>query len=115
MNTIIAGSRNFCDYECLARVMARVSQEVDVTCVISGCARGADTLGEEWANKRGLPVMRYPADWGKYGRAAGPRRNAEMAEVGDVLVAFLSEGSRGTADMIHRARMAGMIVFVEEV
>jgi len=76
--------------------------------IISGCARGADTLGIEWAEAKGVEVARFPADWKTHGRAAGPIRNQQMLEEGkpDLVVAF--PGARGTADMIRRARAAGV-------
>ena len=80
-----------------------------VTIIISGCARGADTLGIEWAEARGIEVGRFPADWDTHGRAAGPIRNQRMLDEGkpDLVVAF--PGGRGTADMVRRARARGRV------
>jgi hypothetical protein len=84
----------------------------EVTEVISGCARGADSLGERWAEDRGVPIIRFPAEWDKYGKSAGYRRNAEMAEVGEALIAIWDGKSRGTEMMINLARQKGLAVFV---
>ncbi len=65
-------------------------------------ALGADWGGEKFAIMHKLPCTVYNADWKKWGNAAGPIRNAEMAEVADAVVAF--PGNRGTADMVRRAR-----------
>jgi len=79
--------------------------------VISGCARGADTLGESWASANGIPVEKYPALWDVHGRGAGPIRNQLMLDDGkpDGVVAF--PGGSGTADMVGRAKAADVWVF----
>lgn len=83
-----------------------------ITEVVSGCAPGADTLGEEWAKENGKSVKRFPADWKRYKNAAGPIRNKQMADYADALVAFLHPDSRGTKDMIKQATKAGLRVHV---
>ena len=71
---------------------------------------GADTLGAEWAKAQGIPCEVYMADWEGLGRKAGPIRNQRMLDEGkpDLVVAF--PGGRGTADMVRRARSAGLDV-----
>lgn len=76
---IIAGSRNFNDYHYLEYVVDRyfskfVSDKQDVQ-IISGTAKGVDSLGELYAEKHGIGVIRCPVNWTQYGRAAGYRRN----------------------------------------
>jgi hypothetical protein len=102
MKVIIAGWREFTDYELLNRTME--SCGFPVTEVVSGKARGADTLGERWANENGIPVKPFPANWDRYGDAAGSVRNEEMARYGEALVAFLAKESKGTKDMIRVAK-----------
>lgn len=80
--------------------------------VLSGTARGADQLGERWAEDNGLPVERYPADWDRYGRSAGYRRNALMAFLADGLVALWDGRSPGTRSMIELATRRGLAVHV---
>ena len=58
-----------------------------VTEIVSGGAKGVDRLGEWYARQRGLPCKAFPAQWAKYGKSAGPIRNAEMAEYADYGVA----------------------------
>lgn len=72
--------------------------------IVSGTARGADELGERYAAERGLPVKRFPADWDQYGRSAGYKRNAQMAEYADAAVIFWDEISRGSKHMIDLAK-----------
>lgn len=105
---IIAGGRDFSNY---SKLKAHMDEFLEtVTCpvtIVSGGARGADTLGEQYAREHGYPVKRFPANWDKYGKSAGPKRNEEMAlyvaEEHGVLVAFWDGKSRGTKDMIDRA------------
>ena len=109
MRTIIAGDRNFTDYQKLHAELQEIQRSGwKITEVISGCARGADTLGEAYAKEYQIPVDRYPANWERYGRAAGPIRNKAMGEGADALVAFLAEGSHGTANMIKQAQELGI-------
>jgi hypothetical protein len=120
MRLLVCGSRAWTDRARLWRVLDRlVSQHGDgqIVTVIEGDARGADRLAGQLARERGWRLERYPADWTREGRAAGFRRNARMLQQGrpDLVVAFtvgpLAE-SRGTADMVGRARAAGVPVQV---
>jgi len=119
MRTIIAGSRTVNDYALVERAVA--DSGFILTEVVSGMARGVDTLGERWAAEHGVPVDRKPADWKTYGRRAGYLRNVEMAEYAAAgegpgqLVAIWENGSRGTAHMIRLAREHGLDVFVVEI
>jgi len=84
---------------------------------ISGKARGADSLGEEFAREHGYRVKEFPADWNKYGRAAGPIRNKQMAEYAaqadkGVLFAFWDGKSPGTKNMINTAKKLGLDVHI---
>lgn len=79
-----------------------------ISAVIEGDAHGADRLAWRWAVANGVPVEKFPANWRRDGRAAGPIRNQQMLDEGrpDIVVAF--PGGRGTADMVRRARKAGI-------
>ena len=69
--------------------------------VASGCAKGVDALGEQWATEREIPIKRFPTDWSSYGRAAGPKRNEQMAQYANALLAIPvpdSRGMRGISD-----------------
>ena len=108
MRLIIAGSRyttTFTEAD-LARL-----EEIRplVTEVVSGGAKGVDSLGEAWAKKHGIPVKRFPAQWGLHGRRAGPIRNRQMAEYADAVVLF--PGGRGTTNMHDEAVAAGIRVY----
>lgn len=114
---IIAGSRNFNDYDLLKSVCDELlslkvnSHEI---VIISGTAYGADKLGEQYADEYGFKVERYPADWGTYGKSAGYRRNEEMAKIADALIAFWDGESKGTMHMINLAEKYNLQVHVEK-
>lgn len=113
MKTIVAGCRTFDDQLLLDSELDTLPWTVSE--LVSGCCRGADQLGEAWANARGIPIKRFPADWAKYGASAGPRRNEQMADYASALVAFWDTKSRGTWNMIKTAGERGLKVKVIEV
>lgn len=110
MKTIIAGSRDFVDYEVLKAAIFSCPWEI--TTVVSGKARGADTLGEQYAKEHNIHIAEYPADWTKNGRAAGYIRNKEMSDNAEALIAFWDGTSRGTKNMIDTAKKAGHKVMI---
>lgn len=114
MRIIVAGSRDFNDYPFLCETMDRLTRKLDKKklVIISGGAKGADKLGERWAFERMVSVEIFHADWAKHGKAAGPIRNGEMADVADVLIVFWDGKSPGTKDMISQANKKGLKVRV---
>lgn len=78
--------------------------------IIHGCAQGADTLADHWAEKRTIPVLRFRAEWDIWGKAAGPMRNSKMLVNGKPTLAIAFPGGNGTADMVEKARKAGVRV-----
>ncbi len=113
MRVIIAGSRCACSMQELETAIRK--SRFKITTVISGAARGADRLGERWAEQHGIPIERYPADWDEYGKAAGHIRNKEMAECADALIALWDGTSRGTENMIVLAVNLGLKRHVEYI
>lgn len=77
--------------------------------VIHGACRGVDQFAGAYAKKLGIPVQEFPADWKRHGKAAGPMRNAVMAQVATHAL-VLHRGTRGSLDMLRRARNAGLVV-----
>lgn len=111
---IIAGGRLFNDYTYLKESMDYLLQNInDEIIVVCGKARGADALGERYAKERGYTVHYFPADWNRYGKAAGYIRNEEMAKSADALVAFWDGKSRGTKNMIEIAHQNKLQVRVK--
>lgn len=115
MRTIIAGSRTIDTYTAVALAVHASGWAEEISEVVSGAARGVDALGERWASEHGVPVKRFPADWGAYKKAAGPMRNEQMAAYADALIAVWDGESRGTEDMIARAEARGLKVYVHRV
>ena len=107
---IIAGSREITDYTVLQYAIAQTDFSIGE--VVCGTARGVDTLGELWAIQHSIPVHKFPADWGRFGRAAGMYRNAEMASYADGAIILWDGESRGTLDMIDKMRRLGKPVEV---
>lgn len=100
---IIAGSRGFDNYELLkekCNFFLREKREICDIVIVSGGARGADKAGEKYAQDEGFSMEIYLAQWDKYGKRAGYRRNEQMAEVADGLIAFWDGQSKGTKHMI---------------
>ncbi len=110
MRVIVAGNRDFNEKALFNNTMTwllspdETSQYIEV---VSGHCEGADAMGEEFAKHFGLMLKVFPADWDKYGKYAGPRRNKEMAEYASkengILIAFWDGESRGTRNMIDEA------------
>ena len=109
----VAGSRDVTDVRQLHAALIECGWIPTV--IVSGGARGADRLGEIWAEQIGLPLEIYPADWDRHGKSAGHKRNAEMAAVAEALIALWDGQSPGTAGMIDLARRKGLRVFVRRV
>lgn len=111
---IIAGSRKFEDYDVLQSTMDYYLSQKDPSevIIISGHAKGADSLGERYAQERGFPVELFPAEWDLHGKSAGFIRNTKMAEVADALVAFRVTGlaCNGTNHMIREAQRLGLVI-----
>ena len=111
MKFIIAGGRDFDNYELLKNscndlILQKVSE------VVSGEARGADSLGEKWATENKIRVTLFPANWNKYGKSAGYKRNTQMADYADGLIAFWDGKSKGTKHMIDTATQKGLVVHI---
>lgn len=114
MRFLVCGGRDYVNRQAVYDALDLLNTEVGVSAIISGMARGADTYGAQWAEDRGVALMKFPADWGKHGKGAGPIRNQQMLNEGkpDGVVAF--PGGSGTADMMYRAKMAGLEVWEPE-
>lgn len=109
MKAIICGGRDYKMDMADHAALSSFANTLGITEVVSGGAPGADAGGEAWARSRQIPVKRFPADWAKHGKSAGPIRNEQMAQYAQICIAFA--GGRGTADMIHRARQHSLHVF----
>ena len=110
---IIAGTRDFSDYQLLRdkcdAILSSKRQDSNII-IVSGTARGADRLGERYARERGYEIRQFPADWLNDEKKAGPIRNAKMADNADALIAFWDGESRGTKNMIETAKRKGLVI-----
>lgn len=108
MRVLVCGDRAWTAREMIREVL----EQARPTLVIHGGARGADTLAGEVAEEMDLPVKVFPADWKRYGKAAGVLRNQQMLDEGqpDLVLAFHTDltCSKGTLDMVRRAKAAGI-------
>ena len=128
MKVIIAGSREIVDRSVLEDAINKSG--FTITEVVSGEARGVDTLGSDWAEDNSVPVTSKPAlwddltvencavktnSWGKkYNSLAGFNRNKEMAEYADALIAIWDGNSPGTKDMLYQAKKIGIPIYLHK-
>lgn len=108
MKVIIAGGRDFNDFDLLCEKVDKILSRQDRVEIVSGAARGADRLGERYADERGYELKRFIPDWGNQGKAAGYIRNEEMAGYADALILFWDGQSKGSAHMLKMAYMYGL-------
>lgn len=91
----MAGTRHFNDYELLRKALDMIVKDRRDIVIVSGTAKGADKLGEQYALENNFLVHRFFPDWETYGKGAGYRRNAEMAQNADIAVIFWDGVSKG--------------------
>ena len=104
MIVLVCGGRTYDDNIKLSAILDAYGPQISL--LIHGGARGADKLAGEWAERHGVPVRVFPANWDQQHSSAGPIRNQQMLDQGkpDMVIAF--PGDRGTADMVKRAKIA---------
>ena len=107
MKLIIAGGRDFNDAILLEKEVrllisnGLIPRDFELVC---GMAKGADLTAYNVCKKKGTVVHKFPANWDMYGRSAGHRRNREMGDYSDALLAFWDGKSPGTKGMIEYMR-----------
>lgn len=108
MRILVCGGRDYDDWATVSWALAPFESEE--TTIIQGGASGADFLGKVWAKFKGISQIEFKADWKLFGKQAGHIRNQLMLEEGkpDLVIAF--PGGTGTADMVKRAKKAGVEV-----
>lgn len=113
MKLVVSGSRSINDYEFVKNAILDVVSTYSITKLLHGAARGVDILADKAAKELGIEVEKYPAEWKKYGRSAGLRRNRVMAEKADLLLAIWDGFSPGTSGMIQVMRTLNKSVIVK--
>lgn len=107
MKYIIAGGRDFNNRSVLYKILNENRYSKNITEIVSGDARGADSLGAEWANVNGISLIHFPAKWEMYGKSAGFIRNADMGAYADAAIIFWDGVSKGTKHMIQTMKKLG--------
>jgi ABC-type enterochelin transport system substrate-binding protein len=115
MKLIIAGGRNFTDYQKLKKICDYILQNQTSIEIVSGGCRGADKIGEQYSKEKGYSLKRFPANWNRYGKAAGPKRNKQMANYADALIAFWDGKSRGTKNMIDLSKSVNLKIRIIDI
>lgn len=110
MRILVCGGRDYSNKEYVYSILDECYSQNTRLEIISGMARGADTIAWQWAKDRGVKCFEFPADWDRYKKAAGPIRNQQMIDEGfpDAGIAF--RGTSGTADMVRRLKAADIPV-----
>ena len=113
MRLLVCGGRDFGDRQRAYRILDQLARMHQIDVLIEGDARGADRIAGYWARVRKIDNLKFRADWATHGKAAGAIRNQRMLDEGkpDMVLAF--PGGRGTADMVRRARAAGIAILHE--
>ncbi|TSE11313.1 DUF2493 domain-containing protein [Aquimarina algiphila] len=114
MKVIIAGGRDFDDYQFLKKKCDEILKKLTKIKIVTGKQKsydkktkhyyGADYYGEKYAEEKGHIIVEFPADWDNLGLAAGAIRNKQMAQYADALIAFWDGQSKGTKNMIDQAK-----------
>lgn len=113
---LVCGGRNFNDYTKLSDVLDRFVADFGIGCIIEGGAKGADALARHWAEDNRVCYIEVPAQWDNFGKAAGMLRNEWMIKYCDpqFVIAFPTQGSKGTWGMISLAKLQAIPVLVIE-
>ena len=99
----VVGSRTFDEYPLLKKKLDDMRKRYAVVEIVSGGAKGADSLAARYARENEIPLTELKPDWTRYGRAAGVLRNTDIVDQCDVLIAFWDGTSKGTRDSIEKA------------
>lgn len=110
MKVIIAGGRDFNDFDMLCQKADKILSRQDEIEIVSGRARGADQLGEKYARMRGYPIKMFPAEWNRYGKRSGFIRNEDMGNYADALILFWNGVSKGSEHMLEVARENNLLI-----
>ena len=112
-NIAVIGSRNYSNYPQFRKIMIRLIQSIqDEITIISGGANGADSLAEQFANEFSYPIKIFKAEWDKYGKSAGYKRNYTIWENSSLGIAFWDGRSKGTSHSFNIARQQNKKLYI---
>lgn len=109
MKLAVVGSRTFNKRSLLVRVITQLGRP---ELIISGGARGADALAKQYAIDLDIPYLEFPANWDLYGKSAGYKRNVQIVEACDQVLAFWDGLSKGTEHTVNLAKKLGKKVII---
>lgn len=112
MYIAIVGSRSFNDYSLMKSECSFIDEN---DTIVSGGAKGADSLAKRLSHNIGCKYLEYPAQWDLYGKSAGYRRNVDIIKRADVVLAFWDGKSKGTKHSIGLAEQHNRLLKVIEV
>jgi hypothetical protein len=113
MNIIVCGGRDYNDYQQLSNVLNEVIRTIDDKVnIISGMARGADSLAVQYAKEHNIDCIGFPAQWDKYGLSAGYRRNEQMLIEGKPNLVIAFPGGKGTQHMIQITKSHNIPIYI---
>lgn len=104
MKLAVVGSREFNDYELLKSKLDSIHKRKSITLIVSGGAKGADSMSERWAKENNIETLIFIPDWNKFGKKAGFLRNEDIIKNSDAVIAFWDEVSKGTKHSINLAK-----------
>ena len=114
----IGGCRDFEDYEVFTGFVSECIEKMkprDRIIILSGHCKGTDLMAEKYADEMGYEIEIHTADWKKYGRAAGPKRNAEMIQNSNAVIAFWDGKSRGTKNLLEYAKKKSIPIYEKNI
>ena len=113
MKLAVVGGRDFFNYQYLEKILDPIKEQI--MWIVSGGAKGVDSLAEKYAARNHIPFLLFPANWERYGKRAGLMRNQQIVDEADHMIALPTRASKGTHDSIRRARAKGILVEIFEV
>ena len=111
----IVGSRRFTNYGYMCQILDTARDNGKIDLIVSGGAKGADSLAQHYAKDNGIPILIYYPDWDKHNKAAGVIRNQHIVDEADIMIAFAYDDSIGTRDSIRKMEKAKKPVAVIEL
>lgn len=113
MKLAIVGSREFENYDLLCVEVSKIKETQTIELIVSGGAKGADTLAKKYASMNNIPLVEFKPDYKKFGHNAPVQRNKLIVEISDCVLAFVAPTSKGTWDTIRKAeKMSKKVIIV---
>jgi hypothetical protein len=107
---LVCGGRDFSDKDFVYETLDKIHEETPISAIIQGDAEGADKLASDWADYESVSNWKFPANWERYKKSAGPIRNAEMLKIAKPHKVLAFPGGNGTNHMVKIAKAAGISV-----